>query len=322
MLKSLRNALFSSGSNELATRRFLFHGEDIAWSFVKDAHQRDLQRQARGDFRRCPKIKRDTVELKAWLKMRVPLAKHVLCYDRLRAEMKSYMQETGDQRPRATLGFLEHCDAMFGPFVTDLKVDSLGFTPSKQDVQRILTRLNMTRKTRSLVPGLSVPIERWAHLAQLRSFWFHPSQMIFVDEKKLKIGDIQQRCDEYVYSSINARPGLRVRGLSTVFTHAVTPRQEIAGALAYMPNRSLPLQDGRLGDVGLIDFVIQEPKLGIATTLHWITHDLVKHLTPYPGPCSLVILDNMPEHQKHKKVIEKVRNKRCTQNQHRCMHFT
>ena len=48
----------------------------------------------------------------------------------------------------------------------------------------------------------------------------------------------------------------RVRGLSTVFTHAVTPRQEIAGALAYMPNRSLPLQDGRL-DVGLIDFVIQ-----------------------------------------------------------------
>ena len=29
----------------------------------------------------------------------------------------------------------------------------LGFTPSKQDVQRILTRLNMTRKTRSLVPG-------------------------------------------------------------------------------------------------------------------------------------------------------------------------
>ena len=139
----------------------------------------------------------------------------------------------------------------------------------------------------------------------------------------------------------------RVRGLSTVFTHAVTPRQEIAGALAYMPNRSLPLQDGRLGDVGLIDFVIQEPKLGVATTLHWvlfcyifwfdiswcvflstrllvyqITHDLVKHLTPYPGPCSLVILDNMPEHQKHKKVIEKVRNKRCTQNQHRCMHFT
>jgi len=186
----------------------------------------------------------------------------------------------------------------------------LGFTPSKQDVQRILTRLNMTRKTRSLVPGLSVPIERWAHLAQLRSFWFHPSQMIFVDEKKLKIGDIQQRCDEYVYSSINARPGLRVRGLSTVFTHAVTPRQEIAGALAYMPNRSLPLQDGRLGDVGLIDFVIQEPKLGIATTLHWITHDLVKHLTPYPGPCSLVILDNMPEHQKHKKVIEKAINDR------------
>jgi len=53
MLKSLRNALFSSGSHELATRRFLFHGEDIAWSFVKDAYQRDLQRQARGDFRRC-----------------------------------------------------------------------------------------------------------------------------------------------------------------------------------------------------------------------------------------------------------------------------
>ena len=92
MLKSVRNALFSSGSHELATRRFLFHGEDIAWSFVKDAYQRDLQRQARGDFRRCPKIKRDTVELTAWLKMRVPLAKHVLCYYRLRAEMNGFLE--------------------------------------------------------------------------------------------------------------------------------------------------------------------------------------------------------------------------------------
>ena len=70
--------------------------------------QRVMLRQARGDFRRCPKIKRDTVELTAWLKMRVPLAKHILCYDRLRAEMKSYIQDTGDQRTRATLVFLEH----------------------------------------------------------------------------------------------------------------------------------------------------------------------------------------------------------------------
>ena len=69
---------------------------------------RVMLRQARGDFRRCPKIKRDTVELTAWLKMRVPLAKHILCYDRLRAEMKSYIQDTGDQRTRATLVFLEH----------------------------------------------------------------------------------------------------------------------------------------------------------------------------------------------------------------------
>jgi hypothetical protein len=125
MLKSVRNALFSSGSHEQAVRRFLLHGDDISWSFVKDAYERDLRRQARGDFRRCPKIKRETVDLNAFSKMRVPLAKHVLCYDRLRAEIKSYMQESKDQQPRATLTFLEVCDSIFGPFVRDEKVDSL-----------------------------------------------------------------------------------------------------------------------------------------------------------------------------------------------------
>jgi hypothetical protein len=51
-------------------------------------------------------IASDSVELTAWLKMRVAI--HILCYDRLRAEMKSYIQDTGDQRTRATLVFLEH----------------------------------------------------------------------------------------------------------------------------------------------------------------------------------------------------------------------
>jgi hypothetical protein len=99
--------------------------ELISWSFVKEAYQRDMQRQARGQFRLCPKIKRDAIELTAWLKMRVPLAKHVLCYDRLRAEIESYMHANNDQRPRATLAFLKHSDAIFGAFVRDDKVDSL-----------------------------------------------------------------------------------------------------------------------------------------------------------------------------------------------------
>jgi hypothetical protein len=91
---------------------------------ASEAYQRDIQRQARGQLRQCSKIKRDAIELTAWLKMRVPLAKHVLCYDRLRAEIETFMQTTNHQRPRTTFAFLIHCDAICGVFVRDEKVDS------------------------------------------------------------------------------------------------------------------------------------------------------------------------------------------------------
>ncbi len=58
MLKSLRSALFSSGSQDEAAKRFLLKTVFISWSFVKEAYQRDMQRQARGQFRLCPKTKR------------------------------------------------------------------------------------------------------------------------------------------------------------------------------------------------------------------------------------------------------------------------
>ena len=57
---------------------------------------------------------------------------------------------------------------------------------------------------------MSVEIERWILLTQLRLYWFHPSQMIFVDEKKMKLGDILRRCDEHGYSRVNTRLGNRL----------------------------------------------------------------------------------------------------------------
>ena len=125
MLKSVRNALFSSAAHEQATRRFLLRGNDISWSFIKDAYQRDLKRQAQDKLRQMPKLKREVIELTSFSKMRVPFAKHVLCYDRLRAEIKTFMTVSGDQRPQATLDYLTHGDEIYGPFVRDGTVDSL-----------------------------------------------------------------------------------------------------------------------------------------------------------------------------------------------------
>ena len=51
----------------------------------------------------------------------------------------------------------------------------------------------------------------------------------------------------------------------------MTERMEIIGALAYMPNRARRLQDGRIGDVGLIDVLIKEKKLQFADILDWVS---------------------------------------------------
>ena len=123
--------------------------------------------------------------------------------------------------------------------------------------------------------------------------------MVFVDEKKLKIGDILTRTSSRGYSRVNQRLPTRygffsivcyvfvftrMRTATSEFKATATPRQEIIGALAYMPNRARELYDGRLGDVGMIDFMIQEPKLDIDSILYWV-RTLLLHI------CSSIILD-------------------------------
>lgn len=59
-----------------------------------------------------------------------------------------------------------------------------------------------------------------------------------------------------------------------------------------------PMLDGGQGDIGLFSFVIKngEP-LTTADIVHYFEHILSPLLNPYPGPRSIIVLDNAPGHR-------------------------
>ena len=60
----------------------------------------------------------------------------------------------------------------------------------------------------------------------------------------------------------------------------------------------------------MLSFAIAHKKLTILNILHWIEQDLCPHLGPYPGPRSVVVFDNMPQHRSHQLRIEQAVNRR------------
>ena len=92
----------------------------------------------------------------------------------------------------------------------------IGQNVTKQEVWRILRNRNMTYKTRSIVPTLSVPSERRRHLAFLKMIWFHPSMLVFTDEKKFKLGEFAKRAGARGYARVGERIGRRSL-VNTVF---------------------------------------------------------------------------------------------------------
>ena len=72
-------------------------------------------------------------------------------------------------------------------------------------------------------------------------------------------------------------------------------RFELIGALAAI---------GSDDEWGLVSFQEAAPKLTTMQIVHWLTTELPKVLTPYPGQRSIVVLDNMPSHRAHEAAIE------------------
>ncbi len=77
---------------------------------------------------------------------------------------------------------------------------------------------------------------------------------------------------------------------------AIVPRNfEVVGALGVVePNF---LQDGRVGYFGVLSFSLVEGKLSIGEIVEWFQTSLAPHLGPFPGPRSIVVMDNMPQHR-------------------------
>lgn len=206
--------------------------------------------------------------------------------------------------------------------------EALGVRVSKQEISRCITQLNMTRKKFSRVPLFSVPAEREAYLSELSALWTSPDQvhalqssavstrphptfqMVFVDEKKYRQGDIEGRSEEYAYAVVGKRPDpqyvlLRVRVNFAYVSRQLRPAQRktdmpkkvcVIGALSIVD--PLPMVSGELGDVGLIAMQSQEKNFTAEEILLWFRNTLAPQLTPFPGPRSIVLIDNMPEHRR------------------------
>lgn len=53
------------------------------------------------------------------------------------------------------------------------------------------------------------------------------------------------------------------------------------------------------GTVGLVRYALQREKFCGEDIARWFENELAPVLTPFPGPRSVVIADNMPEHRSH-----------------------
>jgi len=80
------------------------------------------------------------------------------------------------------------------------------------------------------------------------------------------------------------------------YTQVMPAYTGVIGALGVVA--PAPLLDGRQGDLGLISFMYKlADGLTTADIIHYFEHVLSPQLNAYPGPRSVVILDNAPGHR-------------------------
>lgn len=182
----------------------------------------------------------------------------------------------------------------------------LGFPVTRQEVWHSLNDNMFSKKSRSPVPSFSVAAERAAFLHQLNILCTRPDQILFIDEKKWRRAKALERFQKYGYAPKGERLPLRSALLALcVLLHdarldvgppAIVPRScEVVGAIGVTEPR--PLRDGRPGTLGLVSYQLVEGTLSIEEIVTWFEDVLAPMLNPFPGPRSLVVLDNMPQHR-------------------------
>jgi len=82
----------------------------------------------------------------------------------------------------------------------------------------------------------------------------------------------------------------------------------VLGALGIVPEGLL--RDGTIGNVGLVDFYMHEGKMPFEIILDYIVTEFAPRAGAYPGPRSLWVFDNMPEHRVYEAAITAAFNAR------------
>lgn len=180
----------------------------------------------------------------------------------------------------------------------------MGRPVSRQDVWRILSENNMTSKTDSPIPSLSVPWERRLQALHYRAMWNRDDMWVFADEKKFKNGDIGDRSGSIGYATVGER--LNRAQMTNRFTlnGQMVGNVEVFGAIGVLP-QALPIRVANqragqapvLGHVGILASRVVQGVLQQSDILHFLRHTLCPLLGPYPGPRSVLVLDNYGRHR-------------------------
>jgi len=171
----------------------------------------------------------------------------------------------------------------------------------------VLNDNGKTKKTSSNVPSFAHDDEREEHCEVLQRLWTCWNQMIFVDEKKIDRQEIHERINKFGYSDRGKRLPRNLRSSGAPIFPFKT---QIAVAMSDSSDR----QQGDVGTLCYMAFVCffcesllffshfyyrsQTPSLSKENILEWFEKCLGPLLTPYPGPRSVVLLDNWPSHHR------------------------
>ena len=174
---------------------------------------------------------------------------------------------------------------------------------TNKDVWRILRENNLSSKSASYIPGFAISEERKRYLAELKQLWTKPDQALFLDEKKFKLGETMKRSFQRGYSPIATR--LPRRMFRSCPVRPILPRTvEVIGAFGVLPKK---FQNGK-GNLGICAASLKKGRVNAKDIIQFIEEELLPIVTPYPGPNSIIVLDNMPVHRANETKIKQLLN--------------
>ena len=162
--------------------------------------------------------------------------------------------------------------------------------------------MNKTKHKCPYVPGRSKYNERVQFVRSLAQIWTHADQLIFCDAKKWKNESMFAHALGDAYCDINRRPS-REQMRSFVHMGPILPKKcELFAGIGYLPSsQHTPLMSDprRKGTVGAVAYrLVKGRNFNGQDLLDFVQYDLCPLLNPYPGPRSIVLLDNCPTYRK------------------------